>query len=544
MKITRERSLEPLYAEWKQRAKAYIKGTLRRKAAALLPNREAREYQRWIEKRRAFRKDIYPLTPQKGLLSILTPVWNGSPVRYLRELAESISQQNKDGACEWVLLDNGCSDEKLLACLKELSAASWVKLDRAKANLGITRGLRRCLEQAKGRYVMAVDADDLLYPDALQVVASVIVNNGYPPLLYTDEDKVNGSRRYQPYFKPDWDPVLLLNSAYIAHLGVIERRRALKLGAYSDAAAEGSQDWDLFVRFLIAGQKAIHIPEVVYSWRVHATSTADDVARKPYIGAAQRSVLRRFLDAEPCGRLFEIEPSPLFAGGDHWHFRRKQEQPKAILTIVLTRGHSATLQQYADPVRAVAREDGLVCFIGEDVTIEDPNWIWEVTGILDLHRDTIMVGGRLRRNDGKIIEAGLEFGFDGICGSPNRGKPASDPGYFGQTWKQRSVSAVSTRFAAMKARFLVELLEQLPKEATLGFLGVWAGAYALKTGRRVVYSPFLSGISDIAREQPVGDEEKQLFRDRYGDLQDGRFYSRFFSRTKPFELWQPETMES
>ena len=40
-----------------------------------------------------------------------------SPIHYLRELAESISQQNKEGACEWVVLDNGCSNKKLLGYL-------------------------------------------------------------------------------------------------------------------------------------------------------------------------------------------------------------------------------------------------------------------------------------------------------------------------------------------------------------------------------------------------------------------------------------------
>jgi hypothetical protein len=327
-------------------------------------------------------------------------------------------------------------------------------------------------------------------------------------------------------------------------LGVVDRRRALKLGAYSDEAAEGSQDWDLFVRFLIAGHKAIHIPEVVYSWRIHATSTADDPARKPYVGAAQQQVLRRFLNAHPCGSLFDVERSALFGGADHWHFRRKQEQGRPSITIVLTGSHAAPVHQYADSICAAAKEDGLVCFVGEDVTVEDPDWIWEATGIMDLHRDTIMVGGQIRDSEGRIIEAGLEFGFDGICGSPNRGKPASDPGYFGQAWKQRSVSAVSTQLAAVRARFLTDLLKELPERATLGFLGAWVGAHASRTGRRVVYSPFLSGVSDGAGGQPVSEEEKQLFRDRYGDLQDGRYYPRFFSRTEPFKLSQPEISES
>ncbi len=68
-----------------------------------------------------------------------------------------------------------------------------------------------------------------------------------------------------------------------------------------------------------------------------------------------------------------------------------------------------------------------------------------------------------------ILEAGRYFGFGGVCGCPNRGRSLSDPGYFSQMWKQRSVSAVSIQFAVMRAAFLVDLLEHLPRA---GFLAV------------------------------------------------------------------------
>jgi Glycosyl transferase family 2 len=527
--------LQALSAAWQERAKAYLIGMLRRRADAVLPSRETRVYQAWMKERQIARRAIYKHPPQKGLVSILTTVWDGSPVVYLRALAESISHQNASEACEWVILDNGCTKPKLIECLHQLGKMRWVKVDRAKTNLGITRGLRRCLEGAKGRYVLPVDADDLLYPDALQVVSSAIIENRYPSLLYTDEDKINGSQHYQPYFKPDWDRVLLLNSAYIAHLGVIERKKALKLGAYSDPETEGSPDWDLFVRFLMAGEKATHIPEIVYSWRVHGASTADDVARKPYVLLSQRRVLQRFLNAQPCRELFELEPSPLFAGGDHWHFRRKPEQPKPCMTVMLGKDHRTSARQYAQWARALAQEDGLICFLGEDVAVEDPEWQWEVMGITELHSDVVMIGGRIANSRGRIVEAGLEFDFGDVYGSPNRGRLINDPGYFGQIWKQRSVSAVSTRFAALKARFLVELLESLPAKVSIGFLGAWAGAHALKTGKRVVYSPFLSGVSDAEEESP-DESEKQLFRERYGVIRDARFYPFVFSRTEPYKL--------
>lgn len=272
---------------------AYLRGIFRRQAGYLLPSRETRVYETWIARHVAARRTVCQGALERGLLSILTPVWDGSPVRYLKTLANSIISQNEQGACEWIILDNGCSHRGILSFLEELKEHDWMKLHRVSANLGIIKGLRYCLERAPGRYALPVDADDYLYRDALRVITSWVQRAGYPALLYTDEDKIIGNRAYQPYLKPDWDPVLLLNSAYIAHLGVIDREKALELGAYTDPNVEGSPDWDVFVRFMIAGYTAVHIPEIVYSWRSHARSTADDAASKSYIQSSQKAVLQR-----------------------------------------------------------------------------------------------------------------------------------------------------------------------------------------------------------------------------------------------------------
>lgn len=518
------------------RIRAYVKGILRRRADQLFPSAETRRYGSWIRGRVAEREREYQTEAAPGLFSVLTAVWDGSPPRHLRTLAESIVRQNQHGDSEWVILDNGCSNQKLVSCLKELSAYSWVKIRRVPSNAGITKGLRLCLEHATGRYVLPVDADDVLYDDAFRVIASEVRRAGYPPLLYTDEDKVIGSRVYQPYFKPDWDPVLLLNSAYIAHLGVMDRRRALELGVYSDRETEGSPDWDAFVRFLMAGHSATHIPEVVYSWRVHAQSTADDAATKPYIQASQKAVLRRLLEAQPQASRFEIELSSLFGGAAHWHFARRREEPKPFVSVEIDE-LPGKAQQLATVAQDMANRGGLVHLVGKDVQIEDPEWFWEALGLFELHPEAVMIGGRIQNKRGIIAEAGRYFGFGGVCGCPYRGRPVSDPGYFGQMWKQRSVSAVSTQFAVVRADFLLELLGAIPEHASVAFLGAWAGAHALRTGQRVVYSPFLSGISDLHWDTLADASEVALFEEMNRDIiPDTRFYSRHFSLTEPFGL--------
>src|ERR1700683_3358576 len=115
----------------------------------------------------------------------------------------------------------------------------------------------------------------------------MIQSNNYPPLLYSDEDHLLGNLTIDPYFKPGWDPVLFVNSCYIAHLCAIDRRLGERLGIYTDSETNGYHDWDSFTRFVRAGYTAVHIPEVLYSWRMHPNSTAANSASKDYIYTSQ-----------------------------------------------------------------------------------------------------------------------------------------------------------------------------------------------------------------------------------------------------------------
>ena len=519
---------------------APVRQSLRRQRDRYFPDLQTRRYRIWISRHFERRNNTYsePLPP--GLLSILTAVWDGSPVSYLKALADSIACQNPEGECEWVVLDNGCSRHEVLETLNRLKRRyAWIKIYRSETNVGIIRGLRFCLERATGSYVVPVDGDDRLYPDALKIVAAHLARAGYPPILYTDEDKVTEAGVSQPYFKPDWDPVLLANLAYIAHLGVVNRGEALRLRAYSEPATEGSPDWDLFLRFAAAGHAAVHIPEVVYSWRMHASSTAEDAHSKSYIMTSQQAVLANFLAAKGVSDRFSIENSPFFPGAPHWHFVRRHQDKKAITCVMLTSGTAAqeranivaTVDLCSDPrsllslASDVACRDGLLCFVSDDLVIENEDWEWEAIGLFELFPDTAMVGGRIRNAAGEVLEAGLQLGYRGLCGSPDRGRKESDPGYFGQTWKQRSVSAVSLQCAVVKPQFLLEALAELPAGASLPLMGAWLGAHALRKGQRVVYTPFLGGVTQTTWDWLVKEEERDLFLSLNRDiLPDRRFY--------------------
>ncbi|WP_170296042.1 glycosyltransferase [Azospirillum brasilense] len=489
----------------------------------------------------AERKDAYDQA-DPGLISFLTTVWNTDPV-FVAELAESVFGQDSGPGFEWIILDNGSVRADTIALLEELGRHPCVRLHRVERNLGIIGGMRHCLERARNRYIVPLDSDDLLTPDCVRVVTTALARAGYPALAYTDEDKVLGWSFRDPYYKPDWDPVLFSNSCYIAHLCCIDRERALSLDVYGDARTEGSHDWDSFTRFHRAGHTPFHIPELLYTWRMHESSTACNINSKSYITDSQRAVLEKFLDDRK-GR-YTVEPSPLFTNTPDWVFRRTREAPSPVTTVVLHAGDTAPAPQL-DPAiphnvvrlapkasltdlleiaRSSAERGALVHLQWAGIEAEGDEWPWDAMACFELFPDTAIVGGRIRQGD-RVTAAAAHFGFGRGCDTPDAGRHVGDPGYFAQMFKMRSVSAVPVQHCVVSAAFLAEALPALVR-AGVGFayLGAWLGAAAHDRNLRVVYSPLFLGGADGAAadlESLVPDVEREAFRIAYAGIMPDR----------------------
>lgn len=533
-------------------------------------------YERWMSRRLTTRHLDYPCRPEPGLLSLLTTAWNTSP-QYLQAIADSVLQQRGVDDFEWIVIDNGSTKPATRRLLQDVAAGDpRVRLFRVEDNLGIVGGMRLALEQAAGRYVVPVDSDDWLYPDCLQVATSVVQQRGYPAILYSDEDHLLGRKFVLPYFKPDWDPVLFQSCAYIAHLGVFDRRQALNLGVYSDSRLDGCHDWDTFERFRRSGHVPEHIPEVLYSWRMHAGSTAANIRSKSYIESSHRRLLGAMLERRGLTDRFTLRKNPLFHGTPDWHFHREAVEPRPLLVIrvmdaagsrannpnpcatavsampgvrtadtavarfdadgtklyparVINVPHDIPLASLFNLVREAMPPDGLVAFVSESVQIDNPDWAWEALGQFELHPDAAVVGGRLVNPRDVVLDAGRIFGFGGECDSPDSGRSVDDPGYYAQAWKPHSVSAVSMSLCVFDVPFLARLLDGLTRPhappASLPNLGQWAGAFAARHARRVIYTPFLTGTT--AEPPPVflSDRERLAFQHTNRDLiPDPRFY--------------------
>jgi hypothetical protein len=516
------------------------------------------DYSAWIRHSLERRRQQYVASSEPNLISLVTPAYN-TPAEYLRALSHSIVQQDcgQDGLFEWVLLDNGSTEPATIKELQQSARHSFVRFSRVDQNLGIMGGMLHGVRRARGRYILPVDSDDYLYPDAIRVIASCIQENRYPALLYSDEDKVDGDTRFEAYLKPGWDPVLFLHSCYIAHLGAIDRGLAMMLGAYSDDKSRGCHDWDTFMQFMLAGYEPVHVPEVLYSWRRHAGSCAGNIDSKDYIHTSHQNTLHRFLSAATHPERYSLEYSPLFSRTPDWRIVRRSAEIPRIWNVALASSSRTVADKnaknplvlaYDQPVEAlrdILRDKdpdlGLVRILTADGVPLFEDWLSESLTLLELFRDTIAVGGPVYDGSGRTLAGGIYFGFDGGCGSPDRLRPQSDPGYFAQMWKPHSVSAVSTQHAVFDGAFLADALFSglIPGSVPLACLGEWLGAVAARWQKRVVYSPFLAVRANDDWQNFWSEQERTRFSEmNRGCIPETRFYSRHLGLT-PERAYMP-----
>ena len=270
--------------------------------------------------------------------SILVPLYRTKP-QYLRELVESVRRQTypgweliladatEDDSVERILRDwgdveaefgsgdveaesGGAAGRKAVKAESAGASGRWageharrIRYIRLAENAGISENTNQALLYATGDYAGLLDHDDILTENALHEMAAAIEagtrRGKRPRMLYSDEDKCNGDRSeyYEPNFKEDFNLDLLLSNNYICHFLVMERELMQKLKLRREY--EGAQDYDLVLRAAWALREEedaiVHVPRVLYHWRCHTGSTAENPRSKLYAYENGRRAIQEFV---------------------------------------------------------------------------------------------------------------------------------------------------------------------------------------------------------------------------------------------------------
>lgn len=236
-------------------------------------------------------------------ISILVPAYE-TPEAYLRQMVDSLLAQSYG---RWELIVADASRTAQVRKVMEQYQDRRIRYLLLEDNRGISENTNAALAVASGDYVGLLDHDDVLTPDALFEMVKVIEEGKKEGrevwMLYSDEDKGNGELTsfYEPHWKPDLDVELLLSNNYICHFLVIKRELMIKLGLRKEY--DGAQDYDLVLRGVeellyqkkLGRESVCHIPKVLYHWRCHSDSTAENPESKRYAYEAGRRAIADFI---------------------------------------------------------------------------------------------------------------------------------------------------------------------------------------------------------------------------------------------------------
>jgi GT2 family glycosyltransferase len=505
--------------------------------------------------------------------SVITPVYE-TPARVLWEMLESVRTQTF-GDWELCLVDDCSSAPHVRRMLDEASAENpRIKVRHREENGGIVAASNDALAMAEGEFLALLDHDDELHPDALAHVHEALLANPEADYVYTDEDKIDEAGHHSgPFFKPDWSPERLRTQMYTCHLSVLRRSLVEEVGGF-DPEFEGSQDWDLVLKVTERARAVLHVPRVLYHWRMLETSAAGGgEAAKPWAFEAGKWAIQAH--CERIGLPARCERDEVDPGVYHLQPELKSEPLVSIVIpsrgtvreiryepVVLIEhcvrsiverstygnyeivcvmdgdtprnvtdalreigGERVRIVNFDRPfnfsakinVGAVRSRGEHLLLLNDDIEVATPDWLERMV-MYSAQPGIGAVGGKLLWEDGRLQHVGVEFD-GGLPGHLCRGFGGEYRGYGNHVRIARDCLAV-TGACLMTSRELFEEVGGLSPSFPVNYNDI---DYCLKLysrGQRIVYDPDLVMLhfESSSRETDVEEWEKDRLRDRWEPL--------------------------
>ena len=475
--------------------------------------------------------------PKDIKFSVLVPLYN-TPESFLKAMIESVQAQTYKN-WELCLADGSDSEHSFVGeiCKKYADGDRRIKYEKLEKNLGISENTNACIRMATGEYIALFDHDDLLHPSALYEVMRAICEHG-ADFIYTDENTFSEEPRdaYNPHFKPDFSPDTLRSYNYICHLSAFSRELLDSVGCFR-SEYDGSQDYDLILRLTEKAKKVFHIRKILYYWRAHKNSVAQNVGAKPYTVTAAKKALAAHL--ERCGLKGEVLDSSV---PTTYHIKYEIDGNPLISVIIPNKDHTddldiclkslyekslyknfeviivennSTEKETFEHYEAIAQKHGnikivkwegnfnysainnfgvnyakgeFILLLNNDVEIINGSCLEEML-MFAQRKDVGAVGAKLYYSDDTVQHAGVILGLGGTAGHAHKHFGRSHPGYMARASIAQNLSAC-TAACLMMRRDVFDEVGGLDESFEVAFNDVDLCMKIRKKGYLVVFTPY------------------------------------------------------
>lgn len=516
-------------------------------------------YQQWIENNEPDEEELQKQKNEKfesePKISIVVPMYN-TPKEFLKDLVNSLICQTYSN-WELCLADGSIEQNKELEEI--YNKDSRIKYKFIGENKGISGNTNEAIKLATGDYIGLLDHDDFLPVFSLYEIVKCINKNPDVEFIYTDEDKceeVDG-KRYDPYFKSNFGPDTLRANNFICHFSVFKKELMDKLGGFK-SEYDGAQDYDIILRMSEETDKIVHIPKILYHWRVHNLSTAKSGGTaKPYAYEAGEKAIKDHITrlglngtVEPGKTLgtykvnYDVIGNPkvsiIIPNKDYIStlkvclksiIKKTTYSNYEILIVENNSENEETFEYYKRidgnnnikvlyyPEKefnyskiinfGVKNSTGdYIVQLNNDTELLTKNWLEEMLGFAQ--RDDVgAVGAELFYPDGTIQHAGIIIGIGGVAGHVFKNIPKGMHGYFSKDAMIQNISAV-TAACIMTKKSIYEEVGYMDEKFKVAFNDVDFCLKIRQRGKLIVYNPYVQFTHYESKSRGMEDSpEKQ-----------------------------------
>lgn len=515
-------------------------------------------YEQYVPDEEVLEKQRKRKWKESPKISVVVPAYE-TPGKFLAQMMDSLLAQTYEN---WELcIANGSPENtEMQRILKRYGAKDRrIRYENLEKNQGIAENTNRAFAMATGNFVGLLDHDDLLAPNALYEIADYLEKHPYVDCVYTDEDKVTTDleEHFQPHLKPDFNLDLLRSNNYICHFFVVRAEIVEKVGGFR-REFDGAQDYDFIFRCVEASREVGHVPEILYHWRTHQASTADNPASKMYAFEAGKRAIEAHLKRTGTEGMvshtkdfgfyqvkYPVYGEPLVSiiipnkderdtlkacldsirekstyqnyeilivennstGKEIFQYYRELKEDSRIRLLAWKKEFNySAINNYA---AARARGDYLV-FLNNDITVITPDWLERFLGNCQ-RREVGVVGARLYYPDDTIQHAGCVVGMGGIAGHMFVNMKRERTGYLHKAAIQLNYSAVTAACMMMK-REAFEKAGRFTEQLSVAFNDVDLCLKAGKEGYLVVYDPHVEMYHMESKTRGAEDDKEKVRR--------------------------------
>lgn len=447
---------------------------------ALIRNAYADEdgYASWLD---AHRRELAcsVRAPEEGpLISLIVPLFKTPPV-YLEALLDSVVAQTYD---RWELVAvNASPDDTAVAEVLARYGDERIRVVELAENAGIAANTNVGIAKAQGDYVAFLDHDDFLEPQALAAIANAVNADPTIDLLYCDEDTFDGAAYRIPLFKPPYNSSFLESNNYIIHLLTV-RKEALDATTRSSAEVDGAQDYDLTFKVTELGNRIVHLPWVLYHWRMHAGSTNANAQAKPWAQEAGRRAIADHLEREGFKATVERAQTDSTYRVDY------QAEGSAVRYVRIDVGDGDGEALFAALSNALASgaELALVCHPDCVVSAADG----ALMASCFVRPDVFSVSPQVMRSDGLVESSGCIVAPDGSIIKLGKGLLPVDEGYLGRSVRPHDHLVTTDDVCMVRLSMAHQWFDQAQVYESTRYALNALCVCAYRAGMRNIYWPF------------------------------------------------------